>query len=228
MIDLQVWKGGGNFDAFHSLDTEKQTRIINAALAEFAAKGFKRASTNAIAENAQIGKGMLFYYFGNKDDLFSFLCQYTIEFARNEYIRRFETDSGDFLARHKAMTDVKKCAMREFPEIIGFFESFYREENAPYFEKFADDIAEIKQIAYGKIHDGVDYSLFREDIDGANVVKYLKWLLDAYEIETAERFRNGAFDLNDEQSAAAEWQRFYSFTEDLRKAFYREGKIQWR
>jgi hypothetical protein len=121
------------------------------------------------------------------------------------------------------MTDIKKRAMREFPEIIGFLESFYREENAPYFEKFADDIAQIRQTAYAKIHDGVDYSLFREDIDGANIVRYLKWLFDAYETETAKRFRDEAFDLNDEQSAVVEWQRFYAFMDDLRKAFYREG-----
>jgi AcrR family transcriptional regulator len=221
---LQVWKGGGSFDAFHALDAEKQTRIVNAALAEFAVKGFKRASTNAIAENAQIGKGMLFYYFGSKDELFDFLCQYAIEFTRNRYVRRVESDSGDFLLRHKALTDAKRSAMAEFPEVFALFESFYREENEPYFSKFADDIADIKREVYSKIYDGVDYSLFREDMDGRSVVKYLRWMMDAYETETAERLRRGELDANDGQSLAAEWSRFYAFTDDLRKAYYKEGK----
>ncbi|MGC4018669.1 MAG: TetR/AcrR family transcriptional regulator [Muricomes sp.] len=78
---MPAWKSGSNFDAFHALEEEKQTRIINAALVEFSVKGYKRASTNVIAEKAQIGKGMLFYYFGSKEELFHFLCEYTIEFA---------------------------------------------------------------------------------------------------------------------------------------------------
>ncbi|MDR2043627.1 MAG: TetR/AcrR family transcriptional regulator [Clostridium sp.] len=72
----------GRFDVFHSLEPEKQKRILDAALREFADKGFKRASTNA----ARIGKGMLFYYFGSKEELFDFLCEYTMEFARNTYL----------------------------------------------------------------------------------------------------------------------------------------------
>jgi hypothetical protein len=77
-------------------------------------------------------------------------------------------------------------------------------------------------MVYDDIYDGLDYSLFRDDMDGKTVVKYLKWLLDAYEAETAERFKRGDFDVNDEQSLAAEWARFYAFTDDLRKVFYKK------
>jgi AcrR family transcriptional regulator len=219
---VPVWKSGSNFDAFHALDADKQTRIINAALAEFTTKGFKRASTNIIAENAQIGKGMLFYYFGSKQELFDFLFQYTVEFARNEYFRRFDCISGDFLERYKSLTDIKRNAMNKFPAVIGFFESFYREENAQYFERYASVIAEIRQAVYGKIYEGIDYSLFRQDLDGKTVVKYLKWLFDAYEAEITARLKLGDFDVNDEQSLASEWSRFDKFTSDMRKVYYKE------
>lgn len=215
---------GGRFDVFHSLDREKQQRIIKAALVEFAAKGFKRASTNAIAENAQIGKGMLFYYFGSKDELFDFLCEYTIEFARTEYITRYSTDSGDFLERYKILTEVKRKSMAEFPEVIGFFESFYHDEKAPYFEKFAKETAEIRQLVYSKIYDGIDYSLFRNDLDGKTVVKYLKWLLNGYEADVTERFKRGELNTEDDSVLAAEWAKFYMFTDDLRHIFYKEEK----
>ena len=219
---MSEWKSGSNFDAFHSLETEKQTRIVNAALVEFAAKGFKGASTNAIAKNAQIGKGMLFYYFGSKEELFEFLCQYTIEFAKNNYINSFECTSGDFIERCKALSDLKQRTMSKFPEVINFLEGFYREENEPYFAKFSLEIGELKQRVNGKIYEGVDYSLFREDMDGKNVVKYIKWLLNAYELETIERFKRKDFDIDNPQSLAAEWSRFYAFVEDLRKSYYKE------
>lgn len=212
----------GGFDAFHSLDEEKQQRIIRAALVEFAVKGFKRASTNAIAENAKIGKGMLFYYFGSKEELFDFLCEYTIEFMRTKYVNLYESNTGDFIERYKVLTEVKRKVMSEFPEIISFFESFYHEENAPYFDKFSKDIIEIRKLIYGKIYDNIDYSLFRYDLDGKAVVNYLKWLFQGYEADITERFKRGEVSVSDETALASEWSKFYAFTDNLRQIFYKE------
>ncbi|MFB6351373.1 MAG: TetR/AcrR family transcriptional regulator, partial [Bradymonadaceae bacterium] len=50
---------------------EKQDEIIREAGEEFADKGYERASLNAIIEKAGISKGSLYYYFENKQDLFS-------------------------------------------------------------------------------------------------------------------------------------------------------------
>ncbi len=49
-----------------SLTLDKQERIINASLAEFARNGYERASTNEIVKEAGISKGSLFVYFNNK------------------------------------------------------------------------------------------------------------------------------------------------------------------
>ncbi len=212
------------FDVFHSLDREKQQRIIKAALSEFASKGFKRASTNKIAENAQIGKGMLFYYFGSKEELFDFLCEYTLAFARTEYVNRYETDSGDFLQRYKMLTELKRKSLKEFPEVISFFESFYQEENKHYFGKFAEDIEEMRQLILRRIYEGIDYSLFRRDLDGTAVVKYMKWLFDGYEADIMHRFKRGELNTSDEAALAEEWSKFYAFTDDLRQIFYKEEK----
>ncbi len=219
---MPEWKSGSNFDAFYSLESAKQTRIINAALVEFATKGYKRASTNVIAQNAEIGKGMLFYYFGSKDELFEFLCQYTIEFAKNNYINGFNCTSGDFIERYNELSNIKRRSMSESPEVMSFFESFYRDENAVYLEKFSTETAALRQMVYSKIYDGIDYSLFREDMDGRTVVKYLKWLFSSYEAETTERFKHMDFHVNDPQTLAAEWEKFYAFIDDLRKTFYKE------
>ncbi|MCL2826040.1 MAG: TetR/AcrR family transcriptional regulator [Eggerthellaceae bacterium] len=212
----------GNFDTFHSLEPEKQQRIIKAALNEFGTKGFKRASTNAIAQEAQIGKGMLFYYFGSKEELFDFLCEYTIEFAKTEYVWGFSTDSGDFLERHKSLTELKRKALIEFPEVINFLNIFYREENAPRFKRFKDEIAQSREQLDRNLYGGLDYSLFRDDFDGKTVVTYLKWLLDSYENDITERLKREEFDPTDPADLTTEWERFYSFTKDLHHLFYKE------
>ena len=212
---------GGRFDAFLSLENEKQQRIIKSALVEFGINGFKRASTNTIAENAQIGKGMLFYYFGSKKELFDFLCEYTLEWAKNKYLREFKADTGDFLERYRKLTELKRKAITASPEIIKFYESFYHEGNAPYVEKFTAEAQEVRRQAIDSLYGGIDYSLFRDDIDGEAVVRYIRWLFDGYTADTEVRFRQGRTKM-DETALAAEWKRFYAFVDDLHHIFYRE------
>lgn len=50
--------------------TEKKHKILQAAIKEFASKGFKEAKISGIAENAGIGKGTVYEYFNSKDELF--------------------------------------------------------------------------------------------------------------------------------------------------------------
>lgn len=47
-----------------------RARILRAAIAEFAAKGFAGARVDAIAKRARINKRMLYHYFGDKRGLF--------------------------------------------------------------------------------------------------------------------------------------------------------------
>lgn len=54
------------------IDTaDKQQRILLAARAEFAEKGFDGARVDSIAERAQANKQLIYYYFTNKDVLFT-------------------------------------------------------------------------------------------------------------------------------------------------------------
>lgn len=58
---------------FSELDSEKQQRIIDAALTEFAEYGYENGSTNRIVKNCGISKGSLFKYFENKEELYFYL-----------------------------------------------------------------------------------------------------------------------------------------------------------
>jgi TetR/AcrR family transcriptional regulator len=49
---------------------QTQQRILEAALEEFAAKGFAGARVDVIARRARINKRMLYHYFGDKEGLF--------------------------------------------------------------------------------------------------------------------------------------------------------------
>ena len=221
-----------HFDTFHALDAEKKERIINAALDEIACKGFKKASTNAIVENAGISKGTLFYYFGSKDELFDFLCDYTIEFAKQEYAAKFErqAQTRDFIERCKILSEIKKWAISEHAQIIKFYESFYYPENAEYFGKYNKAIAEIRGIIFGNLYENIDYSLFIDGVAPEKIVTYIRWLTERYEKELTEKLQSdiesGELSLNSEsvwsnKEVDGLFDDFYAFLDDLKKAFYK-------
>lgn len=68
-----------NLEKFDNLDKEKKERIIDAAINEFIKEGFNGASTNTIVKNAEISKGALFNYFENKENLFLYIFNHTIQ-----------------------------------------------------------------------------------------------------------------------------------------------------
>jgi Transcriptional regulator len=69
-------------DKFEKLDEEKRLNILRSALSVFADKGYQDASTNKIVEGADISKGTLFYYFKNKEGLYYYLIDYSLEIIK--------------------------------------------------------------------------------------------------------------------------------------------------
>jgi len=53
-------------------------RILDAARREFGTKGFDGARVEAIARRAHVNKGLIFYYFGSKEELFRVLSEQRI------------------------------------------------------------------------------------------------------------------------------------------------------
>jgi AcrR family transcriptional regulator len=60
-------------------DAERtRRRILDAARREFGMKGFDGARVDAIARRARVNKGLIFYYFQNKEELFRVLSEQRI------------------------------------------------------------------------------------------------------------------------------------------------------
>src|SRR5207248_7444884 len=60
-------------------DAERtRSRILDAARREFGIKGFDGARVDAIARRARVNKGLIFYYFQSKEELFRVLSEQRI------------------------------------------------------------------------------------------------------------------------------------------------------
>ena len=66
-------------------------RILDAALQEFAARGFAGGRVNAIARRAQANKRMLYHYFTDKEGLFRAVLRHKID----ERMKRVEAQAAD-------------------------------------------------------------------------------------------------------------------------------------
>lgn len=65
--------------------SEKYFKIIDSAIREFADKGYEAASTNNIAKIANVSKGLIFKYFGNKENLYIESLIRAIEIVKDEF-----------------------------------------------------------------------------------------------------------------------------------------------
>lgn len=58
---------------------ERRNQIIEVAIAHFANKGFKGATTRAIAKAAGVSEAIIFRHFATKEDLYDAIITYTVE-----------------------------------------------------------------------------------------------------------------------------------------------------
>ena len=83
-----------------------RARILDAAKSEFAAHGLGGARVDRIASNAGANKRMLYYYFGNKDDLFAAVLEGAYAHIREaeKALRLTEVDPPEAIRRLIAFT----------------------------------------------------------------------------------------------------------------------------
>lgn len=81
---------------FFELNEEKRLAIINAGLEVFSKNDYKHALTDDIAAKAGISKGLLFYYFHNKLELYQYLAQYSARLVMKLFEKMNIIDGKDF------------------------------------------------------------------------------------------------------------------------------------
>ena len=81
---------------FSDLSQEKQRQILDAAAEVFAEEDYKRASTDDIAARAGISKGLLFYYFKNKQSLYLYVADHLRSLVERHLERGALAEITDF------------------------------------------------------------------------------------------------------------------------------------
>lgn len=203
---------------FLSLNQEKQERILNAALKEFAQKGYENASTNEIVKSAEISKGLLFHYFNNKKELYLFLYNHFVEVLKEEFFNELDFSERDIFERLKSLMILKSKLMVRHPEVFDFMMSASMEASEEVKETLNSTNTELMQASYGRLFENIDLKKFREGLDIQRTINIIMWTLEGFskqELEKAKKLNKGLHDFDGAFKDAE------VYIEMLKKSFYK-------
>jgi len=107
-------------DLWGDLSDPKKARILQAALKVFAEKGYAEATTRAIAAQAGMANGLLFYHYKDKENLFLELAKH-LRKAVVEQLSKMVSGHGDFYERLAFLVEQKLGLCACYPEVFQFF-----------------------------------------------------------------------------------------------------------
>lgn len=150
-------------DKFFDLKKEKQDRILNGALKVFALNGYKNGSTDVIVKEAGISKGLLFHYFGTKQELYRFLLDYSIRFLQLEIRSNVSASETDYFTIWRQILASEESIMDQYPYMIAFLESAETETDPDTFEP--EDEKKRSKDVYAKALQNADFVHINPEVD---------------------------------------------------------------
>lgn len=168
------------YEKFLELPNEKQLKIINAGFEYFGKYGYKGANTEDIANRAGISKGLLFYYFKNKESYYLFLC----EFCQNLMLECFqETDFQeitDFFELIDFATKAKLKIITEYPFITDFSVNLIADKSIKVGSKSEEYVNNAIYNSFDIYFKNIDFTPFKEEIDVKKIYQMMLWLSEGY------------------------------------------------
>ncbi|WP_188455914.1 TetR/AcrR family transcriptional regulator [Virgibacillus oceani] len=209
----------GITQTFKNLDENKQQRILNAALKEFAENGYERASTNQIVKSAGIGKGMLFYYFTNKKELYHYLIDYALDIVMYKYLNMIDIDDPDMIERMKKAGQIKMKCFAENAEVFYFAGTFLLEDELDLPLPLKRKFEELYARGHSIIYENIDKTMFRDDADVDKIFQIIRWSMEGYENDLKKRLHGQNLTTINYDPI---WEEFYEYMDILKLSFYRK------
>lgn len=199
------------------LEPLRRNAILNAALKEFALKGFDKASTNIIAKEAGISKALMFHYVNNKQELFLLMYDYFTEILNKEYFMKMDFTEKDIFDRLHQSYLLQIELIKQYPWIFEF-NKISIVTNSDEVNKELEERGRKKQSSCGtKIFDMIDESEFRAGLNIEKCKQFIFWANVGFTNEILDDIRNS-------EASNLDYERIVStldgYFDELRKIFY--------
>ena len=176
-------------ERFFELKKEKQERMINAALKVFAEHGYYHSSTDEIVKTANISKGLLFHYFGNKIGLYSFLYDYATRSVTLELSTHVEKNETGYFELYKQVLMAKGDALKRFPYIFAFLKKADEETDSAAVEEIRERRDKYSRIMQA-LKERADITVFSKGIDYNKIWDILDYTVEGL---LEKNIRSGSF-----------------------------------
>ena len=171
---------GDQFKKFESLPEERQEAIISAAVETFGSNDYKSASTEDIARKAGISKGLLFFYFKNKRDLYLYLMERLMEKVEGFVIDDDYWEIDDFFELFRYAAERKRDTLERFPYMLEFSVRAFYPQHKDIKHTMNDWTQRQIDYMFERYFSHVNFGKFRDDVDPKYVVNMIVWMADGY------------------------------------------------
>jgi len=206
------------FEKLLNLEPKRREEIINAALKEFAAKGFDDASTNVIAKEAGISKSLMFHYVNNKKDFFLFLYEYCLEIIKKEYFYLVDLSEKDIFERLRQTYMLKVKVLKKYPWIFDFTKVVVFTDSEAVKNELDERRKNLDEYSLLNFYGDIDISKFRENLDVEKSKQLIYWAIGGYANQILEEMRSDENYKADYEKIGIE---FNGYLNELRKSFYK-------
>lgn len=211
-------KGDTMLSKIMNLESKRKDAILNAALKEFATKGFDNASTNMIAKEAGISKGLMFHYVNSKKDLFLFLYDYCTKLIDEEYLALINFNEQDIFEKLRQSYLLQLELIQKHPWIFEFINLSSATKSDEVNRELDKRTNEKLTLCHKTLFDTVDESKFREGLDIEKSKQLILWSNIGFTNQILEEMRNTkTFELDYDHIIV----ELDGYLDELRKVFYK-------
>ncbi len=168
--------------SFNRLTPDKQNRILDASIKEFAEKGYQSASMNQVVDSAGIAKGSLFNYFKTKSSLFAYVYGLALDNVKN-YLRavRDKSQNDPFFTRLEKIMHAGVQFIQDHPRLARIYFRILYTSDSPHSYEI---LMELRKLSAGYlseiIQDGIDRNELDKDLDIEKAVFILDSVLNRF------------------------------------------------
>lgn len=206
-----------SYEKFESLPEERRETIMEAAVETFAKNDYKGASTETIAHKAGISKGLLFFYFKNKRELYLYLMEHLMSKVANLVVDDEFYEIDDFFELLIYAADSKRKVLDRFPYLLEFSIRAFYPEHKDVKDTLNDWTQRQMDLMFTTYYKNVRLDRFRDDIDPKYVLNLLIWLADGYMHQQRALHQSPDMDaMFDEMRRWCDMLKAYTYKEEYR------------
>jgi TetR/AcrR family transcriptional regulator len=200
---------------------DKKSMLLNAAIQEFAAKGYELASTNEITRKANVSKGILFHYYGGKKQLYLAVIDACIEQSLSLVNDETVNNSGDLFDTIRQIQKIKLKLFQSNPGMHRILSEAFLDMREELGEELRERQARLQNLYAPLLLNKLDTALFRQGIDAGLAVS---WVLLSLEALITYRLANFKLGNSGAELSDAVMQELEPYIDMFKFGIYKRGE----